>query len=256
MKQRRQKRNIGTGASATVGEQEIFSLSCSLLHGAAVFCSDVGSFCERLQLLGSGKCVYGQYWSLDPCLCLDVGEVSASGNTRKTLVDLTNAPPVAPVTMASTPDWWLSQSWGADWKQGKGSGTVAYARHPPPWRSRGDWTRRGVGKEEWMEMWGECDLLKVTRKRERESASSPGPEWVLWCWLTVKHLQAKKIGAAFFCVILLEEVRLLRAGQVRTGGGLHQILHLYAKLASFFFLVHCNMALLDYYSILPVSKHL
>lgn len=76
MKQMREQRNVGTGASATVGERDIFSLSGSLLHGAAIFCSDVGSFCERLQLLGVMQvCVYGQYWSLDPCLCLDVGEV-------------------------------------------------------------------------------------------------------------------------------------------------------------------------------------
>lgn len=62
---------------------EKFSPCLALLHGAAIFCSDVGSFCERLRLLGSGKCVYGRYWSLDPCLCLDVGEVSASTVKRQ-----------------------------------------------------------------------------------------------------------------------------------------------------------------------------
>lgn len=47
----REQRNVGSNASATVGEREI-SLSGSLLPPTAIFCSDVGSFCERLQLLG------------------------------------------------------------------------------------------------------------------------------------------------------------------------------------------------------------
>lgn len=43
----------------------------------------LGPFVSVCSCWGSGKCVYGQYWSLDPCLCLDVGEVSASTVKRQ-----------------------------------------------------------------------------------------------------------------------------------------------------------------------------
>lgn len=121
-------------------------------------------FCERLWLLRVRPVCIWTVLVLGPSPLSRCGGgenklALLNGNTRKALVGLMNTPPGPPVTMAPTPDWWLSRSWGADWKQGKGSGTVAYARHPPPRRSRGDWTRRGVGKEERKEMWGECDLL-------------------------------------------------------------------------------------------------
>lgn len=46
----REQRNVTHGASATVGEWGD-SLSGRLLHVAAIFCSGVGSLCERLRVL-------------------------------------------------------------------------------------------------------------------------------------------------------------------------------------------------------------
>lgn len=53
----REQRNVVPGAAATVGERGDCLSGC-LLHVAAIFCSDVGSFCERLRVFGGQASVY------------------------------------------------------------------------------------------------------------------------------------------------------------------------------------------------------
>ena len=132
------------------------SESGALLDGAAIFCSDVGSFWEHLQLLG---CIYGQYCSLDPCLCLDVGEVSRHCYTA-TLVK----------------PWWvwwtLPQGPPSPWRQclidgchGAEGQIGNKERGVAPWHMPGihhHGGAEGIEREGGLgrrEMWGECDLL-------------------------------------------------------------------------------------------------
>lgn len=57
MKQMREQRNVGFGASATVGEQDIFSLAlCSMVQPS--FAKMLGPFVSVCSCWGSGKCVY------------------------------------------------------------------------------------------------------------------------------------------------------------------------------------------------------
>lgn len=121
-------------------------------------------------------CVCGQYKSLDPSLCLGVGEVSAALLARKNpgvfTLGLTNAPRGAPSPWRQR---LIDGCHGAEGQIGKrkGSGSVAYAQHPPPPRSSGNKKRMGVGEEE---MRSGRDLLEVTRERERESIQSGSRE--------------------------------------------------------------------------------
>lgn len=113
-----------------------------------------------------------------------------NGNTRKALVSLTNTPLGAPRhhgvnawLMAVTELRGRLQTRKGEWHCGICPASTT-AEEPRGLNEEGGWEGREDGDVRWM--WP-----TVTRKRERESVSSPGPEWVLWCWLMVKHLQAK-----------------------------------------------------------------
>lgn len=159
--------------AAVAGSFESFCAVSFSRHLVVALRSDVGSPCVRTWTLGSGKCVCvcvcGQYKSLDTSLCLGVGEVSAAllaRSARKALAYSRWAWRTLPEGPGrhGVSGWLMAVTeLRGRLEKGKGSGTVAYAQHPPPQRSWGNKKRRGLGRER-----GERWEVERTWERERE----------------------------------------------------------------------------------------